>query len=261
MEQNNSVFKILSPNKNTYLVVIKINNIKTLTDFSEKMPPSDKKDYELLHHETKKQEFLAGRLALQQALTLLEHEYKGIKKDENGKPYLIDYQIDYKDDNKENNIENIHISLSHSYPFACALVSKQVSRCAGTLSGACGVDIEQPKEKVLKVASRVFSENEIIFLEKDLTKNTVFWCAKEVLYKIYGKGEVNFKENLFIFPFENQTENQTESSIKNLTENSTENENIFKVLAEIKMPDFNQKYTLNVTFLEDFVLCYGTNNS
>ena len=257
MEQNNSVFKILNPNSNTYLVVIKINNIKTLTDFSEKMPHSDKKDYELLHHETKKQEFLAGRLALQQALTLLKHKYKGIKKDENGKPYLIDY--------KDNNTENIHISLSHSYPFVCALVSKQVSKCAdalsGALSGTCGVDIEQPKEKILKVASRVFSENEIIFLEKDLTKNTIFWCAKEVLYKIYGKGEVNFKENLFIFPFENQTENQTKSSTENLTENSTENENTFKVLAEIKMPDFNQKYTLNVTFLEDFVLCYGTNNS
>ena len=260
MEQNNSVFKILNPNINTYLVVIKINNIEDLTDFSEKMPNSDKKDYELLHHETKKQEFLAGRLALQQALTLLEYEYKGIKKDENGKPYLIDYQNNNQIDNKKNNNENIHISLSHSYPFACALVSRQTGS-AGALSGACGVDIEQPKEKILRVASRVFSENEIIFLEKDLMKNTVFWCAKEVLYKIYGKGEVNFKENLFIFPFENQTENQTKSSIKNLTENSTENEDTFKVLAEIKMPDFNQKYTLSVTFLEDFVLCYGINNS
>ncbi len=241
MEHINSVFEILSPSENTYLVVLKINNdIKNnpkyentfadLADFADKMPNSDKKDYEILHHPTKKQEFLAGRLALSKALKLLEYDYKGIKKDENGKPYIIDYQ-----ENNDKNNSNIHISLSHSYPFVGALVSRL---------GACGVDIEQPKEKILRVAPRVFSEKELVFLEKDLEKSTVFWCAKEVLYKIYGKGEVNFKENLFVFPYENHTEN----------------ENNLKIAAEIKMPDFYQKYILDVSFLEDFVLCYGVDN-
>ena len=92
----------------------------------------------------------------------------------------------------------------------------------------------------MRVALRVFSENELVFLEKDLEKSTVFWCAKEVLYKIYGKGEVNFKENLFVFPYKNETN--------------------LKVSAEIKILDFHQKYRLNVSFLEDFVLCYGVEN-
>lgn len=247
MTHTDSVFKILNPNKNTHLVILKINNNKKdtnenenlsddLTDFLDKMPDSDKKDYKNLHHQIKKQEFLAGRLALQKALTFLEYEYKGIKKDENGKPYLIDYE--------EDNQENIHISLTHSYPFVGALVSRHANPF-----GACGIDIEQVKEKILRVAPRVFSENEIAFLEENLQKNTVFWCAKEVLYKIYGKGEVNFRENLFIFPFENPTENKIG------------NETDFKVLAEIKMPDFNQKYTFNIAFLEDFVLCYGGYNA
>ncbi len=231
MEHINSVFEIFSPNQNTHLVILKINNdtktennLLALADFSDKMPNSDKKDYEILHHQTKKQEFLAGRFALSKALKFLGYDYKGIKKDTNGKPYLIDYE--------ENNNENIHISLTHSYPFVGALVSRL---------GACGVDIEQLKEKILRVAPRVFSEKELIFLEKDLQKNTVFWCAKEVLYKIYGKGEVNFKENLFVFPYENG---------KNL-----------KVSAEIKMPNFYQEYILEVIFLEDFVLCYGIEKS
>ncbi len=234
MEHINSIFKIISPNENTHLVILKINNeIKDkskpknisiyLADFLDEMPNSDKKDYELLHHPTKKQEFLAGRLALSKALKLLEYDYKGIKKDENGKPYLIDY--------KEDSDKNIHISLSHSYPFVGALVSRL---------GTCGVDIEQPKEKILRVAPRVFSEKELVFLEKDLQKNTVFWCAKEVLYKIYGKGEVNFKENLFVFPYKDETN--------------------IKVSAEIKMPSFHQKYILDASFLEDFVLCYGVSH-
>ena len=227
MEHINNVFKILNPNENTYLVVLKINNDteteNNLVGFLEKMPNSDKKDYELLHHQTKKQEFLAGRFALSKALKLLEHDYKGIKKDKNGKPYIIDYE--------ENNNENIHISLTHSYPFVGALVNRL---------GVCGVDIEQPKEKILRVAPRVFSEKELVFLEKDLQKNTIFWCAKEVLYKIYGKGEVNFKENLYVFPYVNETN--------------------IKVSAEIKMPDFHQKYILDISFLEDFVLCYGIEN-
>ena len=244
MEHINGVFKIINPNKNTYLVVIKINNdtknsskyeniFADFADFSEKMPNYDKKEYKILHHQTKKQEFLAGRFALLKALELLEYEYKGIKKDENGKPYLIDYQENNQQDNNQqgNQENNIHISLTHSYPFACALASRL---------GACGVDIEAPKEKILRVAPRVFSENECAFLQKDLQKNTVFWCAKEVLYKIYGKGEVNFKENLFISPFKDETE--------------------IKVVAEIKMPDFQQKYVLDVAFLEDFVLCYGVSN-
>jgi hypothetical protein len=30
---------------------------------------------------------------------------------------------------------------------------------------------------------------------------TVYWCAKESLYKLYGKKELAFKENLKIEPF------------------------------------------------------------
>ena len=142
MEHINSIFEILSPNENTYLVVLKINNdIKNnpkyentfadLADFADKMPNSDKKDYEILHHATKKQEFLAGRFALSKALKLLEYDYKGIKKDASGKPYLIDYEENNYQESTKNN--NIHISLSHSYPFVGALVSRL---------GACGVDIE-----------------------------------------------------------------------------------------------------------------------
>ncbi len=243
MNNADNVFKIFTPDENTCLVVINIkDNENMLPDFFEKMPNSDKKDYEFLHHQTKKQEFLAGRLALAKALKALKYEYKGIKKDENGKPSLIDCQFN----NKESENMNVHISLSHSYPFACALV------CISTYtkpSDACGVDIEQVKDKILRVAPRVFSEKELIFLEKDLKKNTVFWCVKEVLYKIYGKGEVNFKENLFVYPFV--------YNFEKIEENNRENEVFFSVLAEIKMLDFQQKYSLNVVFLGDFVLCYG----
>ena len=31
---------------------------------------------------------------------------------------------------------------------------------------------------------------------------TLYWCAKESLYKLYGKKNLRFKENLFVEPFE-----------------------------------------------------------
>jgi len=38
----------------------------------------------------------------------------------------------------------------------------------------------------------------------DLSKMCIYWCAKESLYKWYGKKNLSFKDNIFIEPFENK---------------------------------------------------------
>jgi 4'-phosphopantetheinyl transferase len=127
----------------------------------------------------KRLEWLAGRVLIKK---LVEHHgltYLGIHKDEFGKPFLRDLSH--------------HISLSHSYPHVAAQLD---------LNQSVGIDLEQPKEKLLSIAHRVLSPIELNSAANDLKKNCVYWCAKEALYKIYGKRGLHFSNQLNIEPFE-----------------------------------------------------------
>lgn len=133
---------------------------------------------EELFSEQKRLEWLAGRVLIK---TLLEHHgltYSGLHKDEFGKPFLRDLRH--------------HISLSHSYPFVAAQLH---------VSQAVGIDLEQPKQKLLAIASRVLSELELKDAGQDLIKHCIYWCAKEAMYKIYGKRGLHFSNQLNIEPY------------------------------------------------------------
>lgn len=127
---------------------------------------------------TKRREWLAGRALLKELITLSGHEYKGTDKDEYGKPYLIGLYH--------------HISLSHSFPYVAAQLD---------LLHPVGIDLEQPKSKLLNIASRVLSEEELMDAGNDVLKHCVYWCAKEALYKLYGKRGLHFSSELLINSF------------------------------------------------------------
>ena len=126
----------------------------------------------------KRLEYLAGRLLLKHLLTQWDMDYKGIVKDAHGKPFLRDH--------------NIHISMSHSYPYVAAVVDKDQTT---------GIDLEQPKEKLLKIAARVLNAAELQDASHDITKHCIYWCAKEALIKIYGKKDLILSKNIAILPF------------------------------------------------------------
>lgn len=126
----------------------------------------------------KRLEWLAGRVATKEVMKSLHLKFKGITKDEHGKPFLRGY--------------NYQLSLSHSFPYAAVLLDKTES---------VGIDLEQPKEKLLKVASRVHHATELLDMGSDIIKHCIYWCAKESLVKLYGKKDLIFSENLFIDPF------------------------------------------------------------
>lgn len=126
----------------------------------------------------KRLEWMAARLLLRTLVEEAGLTYNGLHKDEFGKPYLKD---------------NVHqISLSHSYP----LVAAQIDRFHPV-----GVDVEQTKEKLLKIAHRVLNKSEEADAGSNIQKNCIYWCAKEALYKIYGKRGLSFSEHLHVFPF------------------------------------------------------------
>ncbi len=126
---------------------------------------------------SKRLEWLGGRILLKILVEQAGLSYQGLLKDEFGKPSLDQHLH--------------HISLSHSYPYVAAQIDFQ----------AVGIDVEQPKDKLLRIAHRVFNPSEETDAGKDITKNCVYWCAKEALYKIHGHGGISFSKNLKIEPF------------------------------------------------------------
>jgi 4'-phosphopantetheinyl transferase EntD len=129
-------------------------------------------------HEGKRLEYLAARLLLKELLRSLDHSFSGITKDEFGKPYL--------------NGSNYQISLSHSYPYVAAIIND---------GKAVGIDLEQPKPKLLKIAPRILAKDELSDAGTDVIKHCIYWCAKESMIKIHGKKDLIFAENIRLKPF------------------------------------------------------------
>jgi len=129
-------------------------------------------------HPAKRLEWMAGRLVLQQLTQHFGLEYQGIIKDEFGKPYL-------------KNLPH-HISLSHSFPYVAAQID---------FHQEIGIDLEQPKSKLLRVAHRILDAGELNDAGTDLIKHCVYWCAKESMYKVYGKKGLFFSDHLHVEPF------------------------------------------------------------
>lgn len=132
-----------------------------------------------LTHSSKRIEWLAGRVLISELFNSLSLTFKGISKDDFGKPFPIGYDH--------------HLSLSHSFPFVAALLDKP---------GPAGIDLEQPKVKLFRVAHRIFHRDELRDAGNDLIKHTIYWCAKEALIKIYGKKDLTLAEHLLIDAFQ-----------------------------------------------------------
>lgn len=126
----------------------------------------------------KRLEWLAARALIKSMLEDAGLEYYGLRKDEFGKPFLKKHQH--------------QISLSHSFPYVAAQLD------GGT---PVGIDLEQPKEKLKAIAHRVFSPEEVADAGDNIIKLCIYWCAKETLYKIYGKKNLMFTDHLKVSPF------------------------------------------------------------
>lgn len=96
--------------------------------------------------------------------------------------------------------EQYHFSISHCGNFAAAIVSK---------NERVGIDIEIETPKVVKIAHKFLNEKEQMFVNSwqlaVSTNNyqlpTLFWGAKETIFKWWGNGEVDFKKHIHLMPF------------------------------------------------------------
>ncbi len=107
-------------------------------------------------------------------------EYIDCRVDTNGKPFLSNFPH--------------FISLSHSYDYAAVMVSK---------NKAVGIDIEILKDKIERIAAKFMSREELDFIGDTNRIEHLYscWCAKEAIYKLHGKKNVSFLENIKLMPF------------------------------------------------------------
>ena len=137
----------------------------------------EKAHYEQLKVGKRNLHWLGTRVLLRKMLRT--NEYIDFKVDTHGKPYLGNLPY--------------HISLSHSFDYAAVMIGKE----------PVGIDIEQVKEKVERIAHKFMRKKEMAFInEKDkINQLYVCWCAKEAVYKCYGQKEVSFADNILLEPF------------------------------------------------------------
>ena len=128
--------------------------------------------------ERKKYEWFCSRYLLH---VLSERELRGAcLKDDYGKPYLEG--------------SDFYISMSHSNERTAVIASTR----------RAGIDIQRKVEKIARIADKFLSpaERDSIPAADYLDYLHYYWGAKESLYKIYGKKELDFKKHIHVDPFE-----------------------------------------------------------
>jgi 4'-phosphopantetheinyl transferase len=148
---------------------------------------------------------------------------------------LKDNQIEilYKESGKPYLVGNIKISISHSYDWLAILFSFN--------GNDVGVDIEKVRDKVLNIKEKFLSQKELQNL-KDAPpeKYTIYWGAKEALYKALEIRGLNFAEQIFIEDF-------TYAHMGG------------KISALVNSSNSEKKHTLHYQVLDNYILVYTDN--
>jgi 4'-phosphopantetheinyl transferase len=109
-----------------------------------------------------------------------------------GRDSTIIYNEEHKPFLKDN---SYNISISHSYKLTSVLISRTKN---------VGIDLEFMSHRIQHIAHKFVNNQEVV--SQDPKNNGlhlyIHWCAKEALYKICDKKNINFKDNLTIMPFE-----------------------------------------------------------
>jgi len=131
-----------------------------------------------VNHPYKRLQHLAGRFLL--PVLFDDFPLEEIKVADTRKPFLHD--------------EQYHFSITYCGNYAAAIAS-------GT--SRVGIDIELITPRLLGIQPKFLNEEEYGYIEQwvDFPKIylelvTMLWSAKEAIYKWYGEGKLNFKEDM-----------------------------------------------------------------
>ena len=164
--------------KDTQLGLWKVEESSSKLEQKLILNDEEKEFFKSLENNKRNYHWLGGRVLLRTMINT--PEFIELQNDENGKPYLVNYGYE--------------ISLSHSFDYAAAMISK---KCP------VGVDIEKIRPKIRKIVRKFmhYKECDEAGTEAEIKKLFVYWCAKEAMFKLYGKKPLSIRENIRISPF------------------------------------------------------------
>lgn len=165
------VFEHSDPEGKYRLAVWKSDGSKAESDLSL-LSPGEAAEFDTFRSTARKREFLAVRMLVRE----LAGEDAAIRYDADGAPQLSDGRP---------------ISITHS------------GDCVGVMTGRngrMGIDLEATRANIDLIAPKFISDEERSSFGPGLTREAmhVIWCAKEILFKIYRKGGIDFRRELSV---------------------------------------------------------------
>lgn len=182
--------KVVYLQPNTKLYLWKISEDYNTLFREVRLKDSSLARLEGMKSESHQKGFLAVRMILQH----LEYTDFDLLYDEFGKPHLKPQGCSIKD---------LELSISHSHDFSAIVISEQ----------KVGLDLEQLKDKTLKIAPRFMdiSHLENLSTEDKIKKATVIWGIKESIFKLKNEVGISFSDHISetAFTFEDKITTST----------------------------------------------------
>ncbi|MFM2207356.1 MAG: hypothetical protein RL213_1331 [Bacteroidota bacterium] len=168
-------------------------------------------DWKGFRSEARRLEFVTVRLLLKH----LAGEQATVKYDSYGSPILNDGRP---------------VSITHSGSRVAVMVAE---------NGVPGIDLEAERGNIHLVSGKFISEQEKSAFGDLLTVPAmhVIWCAKEILFKIYRKGGIDFRKDLHVAPVK-------------ITDAGT-------LKASLRKPDLQIETEMTYRISDGFVLAWG----
>lgn len=161
---------------------VKIWKIDETADFFHKFPDSWSIPPIQAHLQANKYlESMAARFCLWELMKSQKLTDFDLQQDDRQRPFLLHPEW--------------HISISHSYPFAAACLSKKLRT---------GIDIEKIGRNVEQVAPRFLNSSELAQWKGDPMKLTLAWSAKESIYKAWRKPGLSLQKEIHLVINHNQ---------------------------------------------------------
>ena len=131
------------------------------------------------------------RLAVRALLNTMFDDKVYLSHHDNGKPYI------------ENN--PINISITHTAKYVAVILHEEEN---------VGIDIESLDRDFSVVEKKALSEDEIEDLEDEKRNEqlAIYWCAKEAVYKLLSRYNVDFAEQIEIERFRPRGEGELEAT-------------------------------------------------
>ena len=131
------------------------------------------------------------RLAVRALLNTMFDDKVYLSHHDNGKPYI------------ENN--PINISISHTAKYVAVILHEEEN---------VGIDIESLDRDFSVVEKKALSEDEIEDLEDEKRNEqlAIYWCAKEAIFKLLSRYNVDFAEQIEVERFRPRGEGELEAT-------------------------------------------------